>query len=483
MFSLSNANQSISFKPIKMFVAGGEHKQFVILWLISLAIIVPSSLVTRYLEWTGIELSLGGVSFFLTVYLPMLVCIPFAYWFGFWWAAIPAYFSSFLVALVGGMPLEWAVLFSLANPLTLLFHFISLTVFIKQQQPSSLISIIGFVLTSLIATLAGSIGAFIWAWSNNVGFHAAIPVWQGWWVGGWLQAMFIVLPLLFILSPFVRKCVAPITSQEHIEPRANYRTMFTVALTFLLILIGYVFITRHIGIQQLQPLRLSSIEPEEVLMIDNAISSLSYPLYILLSVMVALTLIMYKAILFWSETIWKANTLLSEKNEELEKLATTDSLTGLLIRRKIMETAQFEFSRARRQQLPISILMLDIDKFKRVNDEFGHLIGDTVIKQVATRITNAVRSVDFVGRYGGEEFLVCLPGASQDEIDMVAHRILDSVQSEKVVHDKYALTVTVSIGLAKMNDSDLDVTQLIDAADQALLLAKSQGRNCIKCRD
>jgi diguanylate cyclase (GGDEF)-like protein len=145
-----------------------------------------------------------------------------------------------------------------------------------------------------------------------------------------------------------------------------------------------------------------------------------------------------------------------------------------------MTLAEAEFERSRRVNNQVSVLMLDIDKFKRVNDVYGHLVGDTVISSVAGLVKESLRPYDIAGRYGGEEFMILLPNTNLPDALIVAQRILESVSGTVVSTEKGQLLVTVSIGGASLNDGDVALTALLERADQALLSAKADGRNCIR---
>jgi diguanylate cyclase (GGDEF)-like protein len=469
----------IPFNPVSMFKQKGAGRKLIVYWLIACAFIIPSSVITRYLEWTGIPLSIGGVDFFITVYIPMLLCIPLVFWMGYFWAAIPAYLSTFMVAYVGGMPIEWIFLFSFSNPLSLAFYYLSLSILPIYSRANVLVSIVSFVLISLIASLAGSTGSFIWAYANQVGLNDALPVWQGWWIGGWLQAVVFVLPILFLFGPVIDRRLNGIYRNNNSRPFTSYRVLTLATIAFVAVLIGYVFSARHIGIGQLEQLK-KGLNATDLATIDNAINGMSYPLYILLVVMVALTFLTYKIIVYWNQALQNANRLLIEKNVELERLAKTDSLTQLMVRRAVMDVAGAEFERSKRNSLDVSILMIDIDKFKRINDVYGHLVGDAVIHFVATIVGENLRPYDTAGRYGGEEFIVILPNTGLPEALSVAKRVLESVGKTDVPTEKGLLQVTISIGSASLADKDTELTSLIERADQALLTAKASGRNCIR---
>ncbi len=170
-------------------------------------------------------------------------------------------------------------------------------------------------------------------------------------------------------------------------------------------------------------------------------------------------------------------TALRNALEEVERLAMTDSLTGLYNHRHLFELADREIQRARRYQLLLSVLMLDIDDFKRVNDTYGHAIGDQVLQGVAECCRKELRRVDVIGRYGGDEFAAVLPETGLPAACRVAERLRKSI-AERVLDTKAGrVTVTVSLGVAVLDSEQLTPESLLDRADQALYVAKQNGRN------
>ena len=166
--------------------------------------------------------------------------------------------------------------------------------------------------------------------------------------------------------------------------------------------------------------------------------------------------------------------------ENAELLATIDALTGLFNRRHFFHLAQTEFDRTRRYSRPVSIVMLDIDFFKYVNDTFGHLIGDYVLQQIADRCKSVLRSSDVIGRYGGEEFVILLPETNLDLASRIADRMRRLVMDRPVITERGEVSLTVSLGIACMESgSNASLEQVLDYADQALYLAKGLGRNRI----
>ena len=172
---------------------------------------------------------------------------------------------------------------------------------------------------------------------------------------------------------------------------------------------------------------------------------------------------------------------LMQANNQLEKLAMVDSLTGLLNRRAIYKFARGELERARRVSEPISVIFLDIDKFKSVNDEFGHLTGDEALRLVAQVIKKRSRAYDGLGRWAGDEFLVVLPGASAIDAQKAATRIVEGIAATKLaIPDGGILSLSASAGVttqAKMTGAIAILDDIIQAADEALYRAKDAGGN------
>jgi diguanylate cyclase (GGDEF)-like protein len=170
-------------------------------------------------------------------------------------------------------------------------------------------------------------------------------------------------------------------------------------------------------------------------------------------------------------------TDLTNKANMLERLATTDPLTGLYNRRHLLGSLDAEWSRFQRYYRSVSVLMLDIDHFKSVNDRYGHAIGDEAIKAVAAACLDGKRKSDVVGRFGGEEFAILLPETSLSRARIVAERIRKRVMGSRIVAHQVQFGVTVSIGIAEATVSMSGIDALMSAADHALYQAKAEGRN------
>lgn len=170
---------------------------------------------------------------------------------------------------------------------------------------------------------------------------------------------------------------------------------------------------------------------------------------------------------------------LCETRRVLEYQATHDQLTGLLNRMAIIGLMEREFSRESRFGEGLAVAICDIDHFKQVNDSFGHLVGDEVLRKISLRLKSGLRDDDAIGRYGGEEFLVVAPGAGRAGAEKLFRRLRESVCSSPVPSKSGPVPVTVSIGV-KVRGKEAGVDEVINAADQALYRAKKDGRNLIR---
>lgn len=171
-------------------------------------------------------------------------------------------------------------------------------------------------------------------------------------------------------------------------------------------------------------------------------------------------------------------------NLKLEQMAITDGLTGCYNRRFLMQQLEHEVLLNLRYRIPFSIFLFDIDYFKQINDRYGHLTGDEVIRRTADAVKASLRRTDILARYGGEEFTVYLPHTNQEQAELLAHRIMQAVEDNRVEAGDEQIGITISMGIISENDFDLQVDDvkeylrgLFSRVDAALYKAKSEGRN------
>lgn len=168
-------------------------------------------------------------------------------------------------------------------------------------------------------------------------------------------------------------------------------------------------------------------------------------------------------------------------SQRLRELSTLDGLTGLLNHRAVLERLEQEMERCGRYGGEVTVVLLDLDHFKEINDRWGHLVGDQVLKEVGERLRAQLRSADVVGRYGGEEFLAVLPASGLETGRIVAERVRRSLSESPVLHDGQAIQVTASVGVAALAEAGgKTMGELLALADERLYQAKREGRNCVR---
>lgn len=195
-------------------------------------------------------------------------------------------------------------------------------------------------------------------------------------------------------------------------------------------------------------------------------------------------LVSYIADLVWSVIEQKqTNEQIQQLNAQLERLAMMDELTGLMNRRAFFIQGAKEISRAQRHQTTLSLLMLDVDVFKTVNDRYGHAAGDRVLQHVSRTIVENLREMDMVARMGGEEFSVLLPNTQAEDAVRLAERVRCAVEGESCQHQDQIIDVTVSIGVASYDKDISSLESLLRHADDSMYQAKNQGRNRVVFMD
>lgn len=176
-------------------------------------------------------------------------------------------------------------------------------------------------------------------------------------------------------------------------------------------------------------------------------------------------------------------TALEELKDEFEKLAMTDSLTGVANRRAFRTKATDEMNRVNRYKTPASLLMLDMDLFKQINDTFGHEGGDFVLKEFVTRVTGFLRNTDIFGRLGGEEFAILLPMTGQEGLKIVANRTLQSLREKPAEWNDQEIWFTASAGGTQLRPGDNTIDKALARADQAMYKSKRGGRDQLQMHD
>lgn len=177
--------------------------------------------------------------------------------------------------------------------------------------------------------------------------------------------------------------------------------------------------------------------------------------------------------------IQNLDSLVQERTEELQRMTRLDTLTGCFNRRGMDELLPGELERSSRYRRSFAVIFVDLDHFKRINDQYGHAVGDQVLREVAQRIQSRLRHVDWMARYGGEEFLICMPESGIKEAAALADRLAQVLRAEPLVLNELALRITSSFGVAAFEPGD-SLDSLLARADLMLYQAKADGRDCVR---
>ncbi len=161
-------------------------------------------------------------------------------------------------------------------------------------------------------------------------------------------------------------------------------------------------------------------------------------------------------------------------------MARQDEVTGLLNRRALNEIGEYELARTIRLERPISVTMIDLDNYKEINDNYNHLIGDKVLKEISRIFRENVRNIDILGRYGGDECVVIMPETDLENAYIAAERIRSVLAEEAIEVDGYQFHITACFGISAYTDKPPSLERLIDEADTAMYAAKEAGRNAIR---
>ncbi len=172
-------------------------------WLATLLFSVGLGLASIMFNWSGLPLHFGGLDLHITVYPPLIFCTLWVLWFGFWWGFLPAYIATLVLALYSGVPAGWSLLFAFADPLALAVFALAYRAVPIRYDLRSVNAVMFFVLISFVGGIFGSTGSFIWTHVNALGIHQQFPIWQGWWLGAFLQNVLLVAPLLFLFTPAI----------------------------------------------------------------------------------------------------------------------------------------------------------------------------------------------------------------------------------------------------------------------------------------
>ena len=416
-------------------------------------------------NWNGIPVPIGPFEVPVTIYPPFIFSLLAAIWLGPTWGLIPAYTANLAGALVSGMPPVTAILFALAGAIEILIFWGAMVTLNINPDLRRWRDLLRFLPVCLIAPATASVAVLIFNTAHGLDPTAGQRIWRGWIIGDILQALLVVAPLLYFAGPSVR---AWIDRQFATPPRTEVtytRAAIIGATTFALIAL-----LTFVGIYMLQ----------DSLDVDPNVRTRSGEL--LLPRLKEMQFYLYVLVAALTVTTGIFSTVLGRMGERQRTLSRRESLTGCFNRRAFYELFPREAERANRLGHGVSLVFIDIDHFKRINDRHGHETGDRVLQQLAARLQATVRETDLLFRWGGEEFVILLAHTAAEDAPVLAERLRAAVEARPFLEGELYRPVraTVSVGTAGTSTYPVEPDVLLARADAACYRAKEAGRNRVE---
>ncbi len=469
------------YTPVRMrwLLANDRRTQAIVFvsWITTILLCIGLGLASIVYQWSGLPITFGGLELNVTVYPPLVLCVFWVLWFGFWWGFIPAYLATLVLAIYSGMPVGWSLIFAFADPLGLALLAVAYLAIPVEFDLRSINSVLVFVALSFISGVVGSTGSFIWTHTNNIAVYDVLPIWQGWWLGAFLQNLIFVAPLLYLFSPSVCRWRAKLIPSD---VKHHPSKMVTILISIFIVsgVLIYLYMSVKLGSAQIRQ-ALVLAEYDRLRTASLTFIALTDAMFWVNGVVILFFAFFgFQLFNYWTMSLRHSEADLRSAYKRLDKRSRTDHLTGLYNRSTWEPLIASEYERAAVDQGTSSLLLLDIDYFKKINDNHGHLSGDKVLRAVADVLKREKREGDIAGRYGGEEFIIALPNTSEEGAYKLAERIRSHLALEIRLEDGTTMRVTASIGLAVHHGTgNTDYYSWIARADRALYQAKLEGRN------
>jgi diguanylate cyclase (GGDEF)-like protein len=429
-------------------------------WAGLTALGIACAVLEARLDWSGMPVRLGHVTVGLSVYPPLSISLVLAVWIGPIWGLVPAWLATFASALTAGVPVPSAAVFALATPAEVFLLWGSMVALNIDPTLPRLSDLRRFLAAGLVAASGSSLAILIWNESRRVDLIEGQRLWQGWLLGDLLQIALVAAPALHVLGP---RANAFLEHRFDARPSLEFRYRDGVLWT------GLVYVTlasvAALGLR----MALSSLHIPE-----SAVTASGEPLLPRLREMALFVGLLLAVVIVTSSAFGASLARLGDREKAS---ARRDSLTGCLNRRAFYEVFAREADRSARLGASLSVLTIDVDRFKSLNDAHGHAFGDEILRQFARRLMALVRSHDLVVRWGGEEFVVLLPHTEPRDASVLAERIRGGIEAPEFRAEEHALSLTCSIGVAGTRSFPADADALVAQSDAACYEAKRAGRN------
>lgn len=437
-------------------------------WIAAGVVAVALAAFEAIVDLSGIPVRVGGVTFSLSIYPPLIITACLALWLGPMWGAVPAWLSTFVSGLIAGMSWPVAALFACATPLEVVILWGSLVILDLPPDLPRRRDVVTFLGLSVVAATASSLAGLIYIDSRQLDVLAGQRIWEGWLLGDVLQLGLIVAPILHWVGPSARGWI-----DRHFDSPPRFAVSFTRSVLLVAALVAVLVAVVFQGVWRVAlsldiPLDARTASGEPLLPRLREVG-------LFVGLLVGVT--------FATTTAFAA--ALARLGEQERGASQRDLLTGALNRRAFNSHFQREGDRSHRLGLGLSLLFVDVDRFKDLNDRWGHEVGDQVLRQLVRRMQGAVREHDLLFRWGGDEFVILLPHTSAPDAAVLGERMREAVAAEPVVREGVSrpISITVSVGTAGTGAWPADGGTLLRQADRALYAAKAAGRDRISAAD
>jgi len=434
-------------------------------WLAINVVSVLTGILNVELGWNGIPARIGPLEIDLTVYPPLALSLASAVWLGPLWGIVPIYLANLASSVWSGIPWPLAILFSFAGAIeTAIFWGSMVTLNISPDLRRGR-DLLRFTAVSLVAATTSSLAVVIWNTAHGLDFGSGQKVWRGWVIGDFAQTLLVVAPLLRFAGPPVRAFI-----DRHFEASPHQSVTYTRTAVIAFCVFVLMGVLVFVGIGMLQG--SLDIDPMTKTVNGELLKPRLFEIQFFLSLLVVALIVATGAF----------STALARMGERQKNLAHRESLTGCFNRRAFYELFDREADRSRRLGHGLSLVFLDLDHFKEVNDDRGHETGDRLLQQLALRIQGVVRETDLLFRWGGEEFVLILSHTSPEDAPAMAERIRAAVAERPfLTHEPGSpVHITVSLGTAGTLDYPASADALLALADAACYEAKRQGRDRVE---
>jgi diguanylate cyclase (GGDEF)-like protein len=431
-------------------------------WLAAATAAVLLAVLEARLDWSGLPVRVGGITVGVSVYPPLSIALLLAIWLGPLYGVLPAFLATFASALTAGMPPATAAAFALATPAEVFLLWGSMVALRIDPELPRLADLRRFLAAGLVAASGSSLAILIWNEARHLDLVAGQRLWQGWLFGDLLQVALVVAPALRLAGPSVN---AWLERRIEARPRREFRYRDGVLWTAL--------VSATLAALAALGLRMALVSLH---IPENAVTVSGEPLLPRLQEMALFAGLLFVVVLVTSSAFGASLARLGDREKAS---ARRDPLTGCPSRRAFYEAFAREADRSERLGAALSVLAIDVDRFKALNDERGHAFGDEILRQLARRVTALVRSHDLVIRWGGEEFVVLLPHTDLADASVLAERIRSGIAALefRAGGDERAVPLTCSIGAAGTRTFPAEPDELVGRADAACYEAKRAGRN------